>query len=165
MRFPARAERSNGFHGGRNSSPSVVPVMARPLILVVRETPSLADSIQLLLETVGFRVIAESRPAAALSRLEAPSRDLIRAVVVACNEARSETLERLPREATLSGGELPLVVVGSRPLSTRSRWPPKVRSFPLPLEAGALVDHLMTLASAPAAQVASSADGPVRPYR
>jgi len=113
-----------------------------PLVLVVRETRSLADSVQLLLETVGFRVVAENRAPAALARLASDREEPIRAVVVVCNQPNSEVLRGFPESFPPVARALPLLVVGDRVAETRRSWPPNVRFLGLPIEANRLVDQL-----------------------
>lgn len=119
--------------------------MVRPLVLVIRETPSLADSVQILLETVGFRVVSFARLSSALERINDSAAEPIRAVVVACNQAYSETLRGYPESFPEDARTVPLLVVGQRALQGGKRWPANVRSMGLPLDSGALVRALATL--------------------
>jgi len=113
--------------------------MVRPLVLVVRETPSLADSVQILLETVGFRVLAFSSRASAVDRIQDADAEPIRAIVVACNQVVSETLRGYPETFPEAARSVPLLVVGQRALEVGRKWPMNVRSIGLPLDSGALV--------------------------
>lgn len=119
--------------------------MVRPLVLVVRETPSLADSVQILLETVGFRVLSFGSLSSALDRIEDRVSEPIRAIVVACNQAYSETLRGYPESFPKEARAVPLLVVGQRALQSGRMWPANVRSLGLPLDAGALVTALALL--------------------
>jgi len=119
--------------------------MVRPLVLVVRETPSLADSVQILLETVGFRVLSFGSLSSALERIEDRSAEPIRAIVVACNQVYSETLQGYPESVPEEARDVPLLVVGRRALQGRRKWPANVRSLGLPLDSGALVAALTHL--------------------
>jgi hypothetical protein len=147
---------SSGFHGERNNRADVAKLMVRPLVLVVRETPSLADSVQILLETVGFRVVSFGGLASALDRIEDGTAEPIRAIVVACNQAYSETLRGYPASFPVEARSIPLLVVGQRAFQRGRIWPINVRSLGLPLDAGALVSELTHLtgieAGAPPAQ-------------
>lgn len=130
--------------------------MVRPLVLVVRETPSLADSVQILLETVGFRVVSFGTVGSAVDRIGDPSAEPIRAVVVACNEPFSETLRGYPQSFPSEARAVPLLVVGSRALQGAKIWPSNVRSLGLPLDAGKLVSALAVLTGIEAGASATS---------
>jgi len=119
--------------------------MVRPLVLVLRETPSLADSVQILLETVGFRVVSFGSLASALERMEDRTAEPIRAIVVASNQAYSEALKAYPESVPDTVRSVPLLVVGQRAFHERQYWPPNVRWLGLPLDAGALVSALTQL--------------------
>jgi len=123
----------------------VVCSMVRPLVLVVRETPSLADSVQILLETVGFRVVSFGSVASALDRIGDRTAEPIRAIVVACNQAFSETLRGYPQSFPREAQAVPLLVVGQRALQGSRIWPANVRSLGLPLDGSALVSALTHL--------------------
>src|SRR5271157_5653942 len=120
---------SSRFHGETNTIPEVLFSMVRPLVLVVRETPSLADSVQILLETVGFRVVSFGSLSSALDRIE------------------DRAAESFPAEAR----DVPLLVVGQRALQGGRKWPANVRSIGLPLDSGALVTALAHLTGIEAA--------------
>jgi len=147
---------SSRLHGERKSPRTVFPSMVRPLVLVVRETPSLADSVQILLETVGFRVVSFGSTASALDRIQDLSAESIGAIVVACNQAYSETLRGYPASFPPEARSVPLLVVGERSLQSGRIWPSNVRSLGLPLDGAALVSALTHLtgmeAGAPAAR-------------
>lgn len=120
--------------------------MAGPFVMVVRETASLADSVQLLLETVGFRVVAMDRVPEAISRLAALGEEPIRAVVLASNQPRSEMLRVFPDAFPPGARHLPLVVVGDRSAHERHGWPANVHFVRLPFETQqflALLDTIM----------------------
>lgn len=119
--------------------------MVRPLVLVVRETPSLADAVQILLETVGFRVLAFGSRTSALERIEDRNAEPIRAIVVACNQAYSETLRGYPETFPAGARAVPLLVVGQRSFQAGRRWPANVRSLGLPLDSGSLLNALAQL--------------------
>jgi len=119
--------------------------MVRPLVLVIRETPSLADSVQILLETVGFRVVSFASLSSAADRLDDRNAEPIRAIVVACNQAYSDTLRGYPESLPERVRVVPVLVVGQRALHDRDRWPPNVSSLGLPLDSGALVSALTHL--------------------
>jgi DNA-binding response OmpR family regulator len=121
--------------------------MDGPLVLVVRETSSLADSIQLFLETVGFRVEPEARAPAALARLGNEREEPIRAIVIACNQPTSDMLRGFPESFPARARGLPLLVVGNRVAETRRTWPANVRFLDLPLEADRLVEQLRRMTS------------------
>ncbi len=130
--------------------------MVGPSVMVVRETASLADSVQLLLETVGFRVVPEEGVPEALERLADTRREPIRAVVVACNQARSEMLGAFPESFPSSARKLPLVVVGDRPSLARRGWPSNILFVGLPFETRRFLELLhdrMDLAATPPAVV------------
>ena len=117
----------------------------RPLVLVVRETPSLGDSVQILLEEVGFRVVSFGTPSSAIDRLADRTAEPIGAIVVACNQAVCETLRGYPLSFPPEARSTPLLVVGSRALREVRIWPGNVRSLGLPLDGRALVSALTHL--------------------
>jgi len=117
-------------------------------VLVVRETPSLADSVQLLLETVGFRVLAFDSPAKAFSYLRAADREPPLALVVVCNRAFCETLRVYPAHASSVHRSLPVIVVGRTVQVPLDRSPGNVRFVALPLQAKEFLALLDRLASA-----------------
>jgi len=133
---------SSRFHGESKTFGPVFSSMVRPLVLVVRETPSLADSVQILLETVGFRVVSFRSLSSALDRIEDRTAEPIRAVVVACNQPYSETLSGYPHLFPPEARDLPIVVVGQRAFQDGRRWPSNVQVLGLPLDANALVSAL-----------------------
>ncbi len=116
--------------------------MAGPVVVVVRETASLADSVQLLLETVGFRVIAIDRVPEAIARLAALGEEPVRAVVLASNQPRSEMLRIFPEAFPPGARNLPLVVVGDRSARERHGWPPNVHFVRLPFETQQFLEML-----------------------
>lgn len=119
--------------------------MEGPLVMVVRETPSLADSLGLLLETVGFRVEHEASVPLALARLRRGNGETVRAIVVACNQPGSEMLRGFPESFPAEARELPLLVVGGRAAESRRVWPRNVRFFGLPFETREFVKLLNEL--------------------
>jgi CheY-like chemotaxis protein len=121
--------------------------MEGPLVLVVRETSSLADSVQLFLETVGFRVVPEARAPAALARLASEEEEPVQAIVIACNQPTSDMLRGFPESFPTQARALPLLVVGDRAAEARRSWPPNVRFLGLPLEANRLVEQLHRMTS------------------
>jgi hypothetical protein len=121
--------------------------MDTPLVMVVRETPSLADSLQLLLETVGFRVVPEASVPLALARLRNLDEETVRAIVVACNQPRSDMLRGFPDSFPTEARDLPLVVVGGRAAESRRFWPQSVHFVGLPFEARDFVKLLNELAT------------------
>jgi hypothetical protein len=146
MGFPSfGGDLSSPLDGETNTPGSVNIAMVRPLLLVVRETPSLADSVQILLETVGFRVVSFDSLPSARERLGDRGAEPIRAIVVACNRAYSDTLRGYPESLPAEVKNVPLLVVGQRALQGGRRWPPNVRSLGLPLDSGALVAALTHL--------------------
>jgi len=131
--------------------------MVRPLVLVVRETPSLADAVQILLETVGFRVVSFGSRSSALERIEDRNAEPICAIVVACNQVLSETLRGYPESFPPDARTVPLLVVGQRAVPSGSRFPANVRLLGLPLDSGALVKALTQLTGIEPASPAHSA--------
>ena len=148
---------SSRFHGERNISASFDSTMVRPLVLVIRETPSLADSVQILLETVGFRVVSFGGLSSALDRIKDRTAEPIRALVVACNQAYCESLRGYPESFPEEARTVPLLVVGQRALQGGRRWPPNVTSMGLPLDSGALVRALANLTGIEAASPVAGA--------
>lgn len=116
--------------------------MPTTAVLVVRETPSLADSVQLLLETVGFEVVPVDSVPPALARLQPNHHEPIRAIVVACNQPHCETLRRYPHDFPPDSRDLPLLVVGARAAESHRTWPSNVRFVGLPFEASGFVTLL-----------------------
>jgi len=131
--------------------------MVRPLVLVVRETPSLAASVQILLETVGFRVLSFGSVASALDRIADRTAEPIGAIVVACNQAVSETLHGYPLSFPVEARSVPLLIVGQRALQDGRIWPSNVRSLGLPLDGKALVTALAQLTGLEAGATAAAA--------
>jgi FixJ family two-component response regulator len=129
--------------------------MTERLVLVVRETASLADSVQLLLETVGFRVVPISGVPDALRHLSDPGEERPGAVVVACNQPTSETLRSFPESFPPSAREIPILVVGDRAAESRRAWPSNIRFVPLPFEGRGILElvDLMTSHSPPSGPV------------
>jgi len=116
-------------------------------VLVVRETPSLADSVQLLLETVGFHVLPFDTPSKAFAHLREGSEGIPLAIVVACNRTTCETLRAYPDHLPTYLLPLPLLVVGRTVAVPDGAWPPNVRFVALPLQAKeflAMLDRLAT---------------------
>ena len=121
--------------------------MAHPLVLVVRETPSLADSLQLLLETVGYRVRTEVGIPTGVTGPAGTGEDAVRVIVLACNKPRSDFLRDYPDRFPVDFHRVPLVVVGSRAAGARGIWPPSVHFVDLPIDAQSfvrLIDDLAT---------------------
>ncbi len=84
--------------------------MARE-ILLLKETPSLGDAVQELLEAIGDQVKLARSPEEAASSVRAPGRFDV--VISACNR-RPSGLLRLLRDRPASGtGSVPVVFVGS----------------------------------------------------
>jgi len=131
--------------------------MVRPLVLVVRETPSLAASVQILLETVGFRVLSFGSVASTLERIADRAAEPIGAIVVACNQAVSETLRGYPLSFPVEARSVPLLIVGQRALPDGKIWPSNVRSLGLPLDGKALVSALAQLTGLEAGATAAPA--------
>jgi DNA-binding response OmpR family regulator len=126
--------------------------MDSPLVMVVRETPSLADSLKLLLETVGFRVEPEPSVPLALARLRRADEEAVRAIVVACNRPGSEMLRGYPDSLPSEARDLPLLVVGGRAAESRRVWPQNVRFFGLPFETREFVRLLNELTASDSAE-------------
>ncbi|HYA56858.1 MAG TPA: hypothetical protein VEH57_00090 [Thermoplasmata archaeon] len=113
--------------------------MESPRILLVRETPSLADSVQLLLETVGYRVVpVNSLP---LPRRKGRARETgeVGAVIVACNEPTSAMLDRLPGALPEAYRGAPTIVLGRPAREEQSTAYPGVRFVGLPLDASSFI--------------------------
>jgi hypothetical protein len=121
--------------------------MDSPLVMVVRETPSLADSLGLLLETVGFRVEPQRSVPLALDRLRRADKEAVRAIVVACNQPGCEMLRGFPDSFPMEARDLPVLVVGGRAAGSRRAWPRNVRFFGLPIETREFVRLLSELTS------------------
>jgi len=121
--------------------------MGSPLVMVVRETPSLADSVQLLLETVGFRVVPEPSVPPALARLRSAEDDSVQAIVVACNQPQSDMLRGFPDLFPTEARSLPLLVVGGRAAQSRRVWPANVHFLGLPFVAREFVRLLNEVTS------------------
>jgi CheY-like chemotaxis protein len=127
--------------------------MTAPLVLVVRETPSLADSVQLLLETVGFRVAAYDSVGRAFARLRDGDAASVLATVVACNRAACESLRNYPEGLPPAATPIPLIVVGRSVAVPEHPWPTNVRFVALPLQTKeflAMLDRLAAHVATPA---------------
>jgi len=124
-------------------------------ILLVRESPSLADSVQLLLETVGYTVVpVNSLPLRRRSR--AARSDPVEAVVVACNEPTSTMLDRLPAGLPETSRGAPTIVLGRPARERQGSTHPDVRFVALPLDTAGFVGLLAELVRHPAPGPADS---------
>lgn len=119
--------------------------MGRPAVLLIRETPSLADSLELLLDTVGFRVRSEAKITPDTPMAGGVPIESVQAIVLACNKPRSEVLLGYPDQFPPGLRGLPLVVVGGRAAESRGRWPSNVRFLELPIEPRSFVNLLSGL--------------------
>ncbi|HXY47683.1 MAG TPA: hypothetical protein VEK13_07315 [Thermoplasmata archaeon] len=119
--------------------------MDRPLVLVVRETPSLADSLELLLDTVGFRVRSEPKITPDTPPVDGEPHEPPQAIVLASNKPRSESLLDFPDQFPCGLRDLPLVVVGGRAAEARGHWPANVHFVGLPIEPRSFVKLLSDL--------------------
>ncbi len=120
--------------------------------MVVRETPSLADSVEELLTSEGYQVRRVNGTDEAVRLLDTPRGRTVRAAVVVCNEPVCSGLEGL--KSLL--GRVPILVLGWRGLPFITRGPSDVTLVRLPISAGALLDNLRALTEGPAS-------GPVPP--
>jgi len=127
--------------------------MAGPEVVVVRETASLADAVQLLLETVGFHVEAFDSPARAFAHIRERERVPL-AIVVACNHSTCETLRAYPDDLPTALLPLPLLVVGRSLTAPAGAVPSNVRFIALPLQAKEFLAMLERLAASDARLVA-----------
>ncbi len=114
--------------------------MTGPVVMVVRETPSLADSVQVLLETLGFRVVVVDHAVQAAARLGAMGEEPVRALILASNRPRSELLRSFPDAFPPAARHLPILVVGDRAASERQGWPGNVHFVRLPFDGRQFVD-------------------------
>lgn len=117
-------------------------------VVMVRETPSLADSVQLLLETVGFHVLPFDSATKAFAHLREGNAGFPLAIVVACNRPACETLRTYPDHLPSYLLPLPLIVVGRTTHVPEGPWPSNVRFVGLPIQAKeflAMLDRLATL--------------------
>jgi FixJ family two-component response regulator len=121
--------------------------MAIPQVVVVRETPSLADSVQLLLETVGFHVLAYDSPSKAFAHVREGGQGVPVAIVVACNRSSCETLRTYPGHLPPYLLPLPVIVVGRSVAVPNGTSPSNVRFVALPLQAKEFLAMLDRLAS------------------
>ena len=108
--------------------------------MVVRETPSLADSVQVLLETLGFRVVVVDHPVQAAARLGAMGEEPVRALILASNRSRSDLLRSFPDAFPPVARHLPILVVGDRAESERRGWPGNVHFVRLPFDGRQFVE-------------------------
>ena len=135
--------------------------MAGPTVLLVSETPSLADSLRLFLETLGYATVTEEDPDAAWARVSSAGSLGIDAVVVVCNRSRSEFLERYRGGFRGSAEPMAVVVVGDPRLEDEGDWPPAVRFVSLPLDVAELGRALEDAAFPPASPPGRSTAGVV----
>lgn len=133
--------------------------MVGPTVLLVSETPSLADALRLFLETLGYSTVAEEDPGAAVARVSVAGSAGVDAVVVVCNQSRSEFLERYRHGSRDRAGTLPVVVVGDPRLEEEGGWPTTVRFVALPLDVAELGRALEDAAFPPVAPPAPSSVG------
>lgn len=115
--------------------------------MVVRETPSLADSVEELLVSEGYRVrrVANAREGSEFLRTGRGRQ--VRATVMVCNEPVCRGFDTM----TQATSGPPLIVLGWRgsPLAGQDRS--NVVLLPLPISAEALLSNLRTLAGSPVA--------------
>lgn len=100
-------------------------------VLLLKETPSLGDAVQELLEAIGDHVESARSAEEAVSGVQIPSRfDL---VVSACNRRPSSLLRLLGKAVPSKTRLLPVVVVGDPLGETHipALWP--IHTVPLPL--------------------------------
>ena len=115
--------------------------MARDVVLVVRETASLADSVEELLTSEGYRVRTVPNAHEGRRLLSSPRGREVRATVIVCNEAVCSGL------ATMASveSETPLIVLGWRGPPFVPRGNTKLLLLRLPTSAGVLLESLRAL--------------------
>jgi hypothetical protein len=113
--------------------------MASGRILLVRETPSLADAVQLLLETVGYTVVPVNSLPLHSRRGRTRSVGPVEAVIFACNQPTSSMLERLPEALPEESRGVPTVVLGRPARELQGSTHPGVRFVGLPLDASSFL--------------------------
>lgn len=139
-------------------------------VLLLKETPSLGDAVQELLEAIGDHVESAGSAEEAVSGVQIPSRfDL---VVSACNRRPSSLLRLLGKAPPSKVRLLPVVVVGDPLGETHvpALWP--IHKVPLPLVPENFVSLLSRVAPGRVREAATAgpcilpskgAHSPVRP--
>lgn len=108
--------------------------------MVVRETPSLADSVEELLTSEGYRICRVETAHEGVRLLNSRRGRQVSATVVVCNEPVCTGLDTL--EA--SEFKTPLIVLGWRGSPFAGREHPHVVLLRLPISAGHLLENLRT---------------------
>lgn len=107
-------------------------------MVVVRETPSLADSVEELLLSEGYQVRRASSGLDAREMLARRHRNPIEAVVVVCNEPICSNLDSI----AVLGLSTPVIVLGWRGPSLAGLVNHRVTFLRLPISAGQLLEEL-----------------------
>ena len=121
-------------------------------ILLVRETPSLADAVQLLLETVGYTVVPVNSLPVHSRRGRTRSVGAVEAVIFACNQPTSAMLERLPEALPEESRGVPTVVLGRPARELQGSTHPGVRFVGLPLDASSFLGLIGQLVRSPGSE-------------
>lgn len=109
--------------------------------MVVRETPSLADSVEELLTSDGYRVRRVSTAREGYRYLRSTRGRDVRATVVVCNEAVCSGLDTL----AAAEAHTPVIVLGWRGAPFLPRSGSKLLLLRLPISAGVLLQNLRSL--------------------
>ncbi|HYK92735.1 MAG TPA: hypothetical protein VEY07_01670 [Thermoplasmata archaeon] len=115
--------------------------MVRDTVMVVRETASLADSVQELLLSEGYRIRAVPSAREGRKLLESARGRGVRATVIVCNEPVCSGVETL----TASTSDTPVIVVGWRGAPCTARGATKLLLLRLPISAGTLLSSLRSI--------------------
>ncbi len=120
--------------------------------MVVRETPSLADSVEELLSLEGYRVVPVPTAHQGVRLLNSRRGHLITATVVVCNEPICTGLDILEADQYRT----PLIVLGWRGSPFAGRQHPNVVLLRLPISPGALLESLRSVTEPPRPTVAAA---------
>lgn len=109
--------------------------------MVVRETPSLADSVQELLSSEGYRIRTVSSAREGRKLLESSRGRSVRATVIVCNEPVCSGVDTL----AASESTTPVIVLGWRGAHFPAEGNTKLLLLRLPISAGLLLASLRSL--------------------
>lgn len=109
--------------------------------MVVRETPSLADSVAELLSSEGYRVRSVASAEKARQVLASPRGRGVRAAVIVCNQPFCTG----PDTLACADADIPIIVLGWRGAPEHAQRNSKLLLLRLPISAGMLLENLRTV--------------------
>lgn len=124
--------------------------MGPPAILVVRETPSLAASVEEILEGEGYRLVRADSIREANACLSDGGGAAVGFVLVVCNQPVCDAPHLLEPPERPGAGRVPVAVLGWRgPTSVRPNGFP-IEYFRLPIRTREFLDRVAELLRSPA---------------